>query len=72
VGSQPGHLLLGSRREHFSAIELADGDKEEILRAYLRRWKWEVGKFFDGVSADSRSEELRRIAPEHPVFRISA
>jgi deazaflavin-dependent oxidoreductase (nitroreductase family) len=66
-----GHLLLGSRREHFSAIELADADKEEILRAYLRRWKWEVGKFFDGVSADSPSEEMRRIAPEHPVFRIS-
>jgi hypothetical protein len=49
---------------------LADADKEEILRAYLRRWKWEVGKFFDGVSADSPSEDLRRIAPEHPVFRV--
>jgi deazaflavin-dependent oxidoreductase (nitroreductase family) len=66
-----GYLLLGKRREHFTAVELADGDKEAILRAYLRRWKWEVGQFFDGVSADSPAEELARIAPDHPVFRVT-
>jgi deazaflavin-dependent oxidoreductase (nitroreductase family) len=65
-----GHLLLGSRREHFTATELPDGAKEPILRAYLRRWKWEVGQFFDGVGPDSPPEELQRIAPDHPVFRI--
>jgi hypothetical protein len=43
----------------------------EVLRAYLRRWKFEVGKFFGGVSADSSDDELRRIAPEHPVFHIT-
>ena len=67
-----GHLLLGNRREHFTASELADSEKEPILREYLRRWKWEVGQFFDGVGPDSPSEELERIAPDHPVFRISA
>lgn len=67
-----GDLLLGRRREHFRAIELADGDKEPILRAYLRRWKWEVGQFFDGVGPESPSDELARIAAEHPVFRIEA
>jgi hypothetical protein len=36
----------------------------------LKRWKAEVGVFFDGVSADSSEEDLRRIAPKHPVFRI--
>jgi deazaflavin-dependent oxidoreductase (nitroreductase family) len=66
-----GQLLLGSRRERFSAVELEDVEKEPILRAYLRRWKWEVGQFFDGVGPDSPSEELARIAPDHPVFRIS-
>jgi hypothetical protein len=66
-----GHLLLGSRNERFSAIESADADKEEVLRAYLRRWKWEVGKFFDAVPADS-PEDVGRIAPEYPVFRIRA
>jgi deazaflavin-dependent oxidoreductase (nitroreductase family) len=66
-----GHLLLGSGREHFTATEVADAVKEPILRAYLRRWKWEVGQFFDGVGPDSPAEELQRIAPDHPVFRIS-
>ena len=67
-----GQLLLGRRREHFTARELADSEKEDVLRAYLRRWKWEVGQFFDGVGPDSPPEEFARIAPDHPVFRISA
>jgi hypothetical protein len=31
----------------------------------------EVGVFFDGVSATSSDEELVRVAPNHPVFRIT-
>jgi deazaflavin-dependent oxidoreductase (nitroreductase family) len=65
-----GRLLLGRRAEPFNAVELADEDKLPILRAYLKRWKWEVGAFFDGVDADSGEDQLRRIAPDHPVFRI--
>jgi deazaflavin-dependent oxidoreductase (nitroreductase family) len=65
-----GQLLLGGRREHFTATEAANAEKEPILRAYLHRWKWEVGQFFDGVGPDSPPEELQRIAPDHPVFRI--
>jgi deazaflavin-dependent oxidoreductase (nitroreductase family) len=67
-----GELAVGRRREAFSAEEVADDDKVEVLRAYLRRWKIEVGRFFDGVSASSTDDEVRRIAPEHPVFRITA
>ncbi len=65
-----GSLLLGRRRERFRAAELADGEKEPILREYLRRWKWEVGQFFGGVGPDAVASELARIAPDHPVFRI--
>ena len=65
-----GRLLLGRRAERFVATEIPDPEKEPILRPYLRRWKWEVGVFFAGVDADASSEELRRIAPDHPVFRI--
>jgi deazaflavin-dependent oxidoreductase (nitroreductase family) len=65
-----GDLLLGSRREGFKATEVADPDKEPILRAYLRRWKWEVGQFFAGVGPDSPASDLIGIAPDHPVFRI--
>jgi deazaflavin-dependent oxidoreductase (nitroreductase family) len=67
-----GRLLLGRRSERFTASELGDNDKEPILRAYLKRWKWEVGTFFSGADAGSPSEKLREIAPEHPVFRIEA
>jgi deazaflavin-dependent oxidoreductase (nitroreductase family) len=65
-----GELLLGRRRERFVGAELADAEKEPILRAYLKRWKWEVGQFFGGVGAESSSEDLRRIAPDHPIFRV--
>jgi deazaflavin-dependent oxidoreductase (nitroreductase family) len=65
-----GALLVGRRRQEFSAAELPDGEKPEVLRAYLKRWKAEVGVFFDGVSANSPDAELDRIAPDHPVFRI--
>jgi deazaflavin-dependent oxidoreductase (nitroreductase family) len=67
-----GELRLGRRGERFRATEVPDDDKPPILRAYLRRWKVEVGVFFAGVGPDSPDSELRRIAPDHPVFRIEA
>lgn len=65
-----GTLRLGRRRERFTAAEIEDNAKAPILRGYLRRWKPEVGIFFQGVSADSPDEEVRRIAARHPVFRV--
>jgi hypothetical protein len=63
-------LIRGRRREAWRAEEVPDDEKSPILRAYLRRWKMEVGVFFDGVSADSPADEVARIAPRHPVFRL--
>ena len=68
--SGEGELALGSKVQRFKAIEVADDQKVPILRDYLKRWKFEVGMFFGGVSADSSDSELRRIAPDHPVFRV--
>lgn len=65
-----GRLLHGRRAEPFSAVELADDDKPPVLRAYLKRWKVEVGAFFDGVGPHSSEQELRAEAPKHPVFRL--
>jgi len=65
-----GELRLGRRVERFTANEISDDEKPPILRAYLKKWKVEVGIFFGGVGPDSSDEDLRRIAPEHPVFRI--
>jgi deazaflavin-dependent oxidoreductase (nitroreductase family) len=67
-----GELVLGSEAEAFKAVELPDEDKPPVLRAYLKRWKAEVGVFFDGVSASSSDDEVARVAPQHPVFRIEA
>jgi deazaflavin-dependent oxidoreductase (nitroreductase family) len=67
-----GELRLGRQVEAFTATEVADDDKPALLRAYLKRWKAEVGIFFGGVGPDSSDAELRRIAPDHPVFRVTA
>jgi deazaflavin-dependent oxidoreductase (nitroreductase family) len=69
--SGQGRLRAGKRTQAFSAVELADGDKPPLLRAYLKKWKFEVGVFFDGVGPDSPDEDLRRIAPDHPIFRLT-
>lgn len=67
-----GRLLLGRRSETFSAVELAGvADKAPVLRAYLKRWKAEVGVFFDGVDASASEETLRAIAPGYPVFLVT-
>jgi deazaflavin-dependent oxidoreductase (nitroreductase family) len=65
-----GELRIGRRVEPFRATEIADDDKPAILRAYLKRWKWEVGVFFNGVDAKAPEEKLREIAPGYPIFRI--
>jgi deazaflavin-dependent oxidoreductase (nitroreductase family) len=68
--SGSGRLLVGRRAEPFTASEIPDADKSPVLRAYLRRWKWEVGVFFDGAGADSPEDQIERIAPRHPIFKI--
>ncbi len=65
-----GRLRVGRRTTSFRATELADGQKPALLRAYLRRWRWETGIFFDGVGPGAPEREIVRIAPDHPVFRI--
>ncbi len=63
-------LLLGRRRQPMLAIEVADADKVPVLRAYLARWKAEVGAFFDGVDANSSDAEIAAVAHRHPVFVV--
>jgi deazaflavin-dependent oxidoreductase (nitroreductase family) len=65
-----GELRLGRKVEPFTATELSDDEKPAILRAYLKKWKFEVGVFFDGVDAKAPEEKLREIAPGYPIFRI--
>jgi F420H(2)-dependent quinone reductase len=73
VRNAGGHLvlILGRRRQLCTATEIAPADAIPVLRAYLRRWKFETGMFFDGVTPDSTDAEWAAAAPRHPVFAIS-
>ena len=70
--SGQGRLLAGRHSEDFGAVEVPDSEKPDILRAYLERWKFEVGAFFDGVGPDSSEQEMAAAAPKHPVFRLTS
>jgi deazaflavin-dependent oxidoreductase (nitroreductase family) len=61
-------LILGRRRLERTAVEIPVAERTPILRAYLARWKFEVGMFFDGVGPDSTDAEFAAIAAKHPVF----
>ena len=70
--SSEGRLRIGRRVQAFTATELLDEDKPAVLRAYLRKWKFEVGVFFDGVGPDASDEQLLQIAHGYPVFRVTS
>ena len=69
--SGQGRLRLGRRTQDFTAVELPDDEKPPLLRAYLKKWKFEVGVFFSGVGPESSDDELRAVGPDHPVFRLT-
>ena len=65
-----GELRVGRRAEAFRGRELGDDEKVPVMRAYLKRWKFEVGVFFDGVGPDSSDAEILAIADKHPAFEV--
>ena len=66
-----GELRLGSKRETVKAVEVGDEEKPPVLRAYLENWAGMTKGSF-GVDEKATDEELRDIAPDHPVFRITS
>jgi deazaflavin-dependent oxidoreductase (nitroreductase family) len=66
-----GALLTRGAREEFTAVEVPDAEKLPIIRAYLVAWAWEVGAFFEGLSAKSDDATVMAHAAEFPVFRIA-
>lgn len=68
-----GELRLGRECEPFVASELLnDAEKVPVLRAYVEKWWFEVGRFFDISGPYAADGEIERIATQHPVFRIEA
>lgn len=63
-------LLLGRRRDERVATEITGPAAVPVLRAYLRRWKAEVGMFFE-AGPDATDAELAAIVADHPIFELS-
>ncbi|MFG2630974.1 nitroreductase/quinone reductase family protein [Streptomyces sp. NPDC048473] len=67
-----GELRVGRKIRTFTAVEIADDEQKVlIVRAYLKRWGWEVNQYFQGITAKSTDAELLAACPDHPVFRIT-
>ncbi|MFB4314292.1 nitroreductase/quinone reductase family protein [Actinomadura sp. 21ATH] len=66
-----GELRLGRKVEAFTVTELPDEEKLPALRAYFKRWGWEVGRFFEDLPKKPTDADLVRVAPTVPVFRIN-
>src|SRR5262245_11811843 len=65
-----GELRSGRKTRRFHAREVADADKLPLIRLYMDKWAWEVKSFLE-IDPKAPDEEIRRIAPNHPVFEIS-
>lgn len=67
-----GEIEIGPRWRPRPArvVEVADDDKPEVLRRYLRRWYWQVKGYVAGLTPDSSDEDLRRAAASIPVFSL--
>ncbi|MCU1455788.1 MAG: hypothetical protein JWN46_3934 [Acidimicrobiales bacterium] len=64
-------LRVGRHVDVVAPVELADAEKPAIIREYLRRWKSEVGMFFEGIDENATDDQVLAIAPGFPVFALS-
>ena len=65
-----GELRVGRKVQAFRGEELTGDVKAPVIREYLRKWKWEVGAFFQGIDANSSDADLAAVADGFPVFRV--
>lgn len=70
AASGAAELHLGRRVERVVLTELPVADRTPVIRVYLERWGWEVGRFVEGLSATSTDAEVLAVAPGMPVFRV--
>ena len=65
-----GQLQLGRHTEHVTLTELPVDERGPVLRVYVTKWGWEVGRFVEGLSKKSTDAEIAAVAPGMPVFRV--
>ena len=56
--SGEGRLRVGRRTQSFRAAELSAEESPAVLRAYLKKWKLEVGVFFAEIGRASCRERV--------------
>ena len=64
-------LQRGRHTNHFRVRIVPDGEKPELLKAYLNRFSWMVSRFFP-VPRQSPVSAFSAIAPQYPVFELLA
>jgi deazaflavin-dependent oxidoreductase (nitroreductase family) len=64
-------LIRGKTSREYRAIALSADEKPEILRRYLREYRYTVQRFFT-LEATAPTEAFRAIADRHPVFELVA
>ncbi len=64
-------LKRGSFQQSFRVRPLVDGDKPELLKAYLETFRTEVQRYFP-LAAGSDVEAFEGIAADYPVFELVA
>ena len=67
-----GELHLGKRVERVQLVELPADQRLPVLRVYLTKWGWVVGRFVEGLSKNSTDAEITAVAPGMPVFHVRA
>ena len=65
-----GELQLGKRTEAVELVELPADQRVPVLRVYVTKWGWEVGRFVEGLSKKSSDAEIAAAAPGMPVFHV--
>ncbi len=68
--AETAELSVGRRVETVRLVEVPVGERVPVLRVYLDRWGWEVGRFVEGLTARSSDAELAAAAPGMPVFLV--
>ena len=67
-----GQASLKHGRSHpVRLLDVPEAERAPIIRAYLKKMPGMVRREF-GVEADSSDAGIQRIAPRHPVFRITS
>lgn len=64
-----GELRRGRRTERMRAIPVDGDERARAIAAYVRRFGWLTGRFFELPRRPSPAE-ARAVADRHPAFRV--